>query len=128
MPTRNPAAPFVIGAQPESFNATAETVYAVVGEAFYDVGQYEVLTLHAIVHTQPSGTSPTLDVKLQDSPDKTNWADISGAAVAQFTGGTQSGCNRASVTSFGRWVRVMKKCGGTGTIGYSYSVFVSPRE
>lgn len=33
-----------------------------------------------------AGTAPTLDVKLQDSPDgTTGWADITGAAFAQVT-------------------------------------------
>lgn len=59
-----------------------------------------------------SGTSPTLDVKLQDSPDDSTFTDISGATMTQVTAS-----NKFEVKTFGgrvnRYVRAVATIAGT---------------
>ncbi len=57
-----------------------------------------------------TGTSPTLDVKLQDSDDNSSFSDISGAT---FTQKTDTGSEELSVTGFRRYVRAAATIGGT---------------
>lgn len=57
-----------------------------------------------------SGTSPTLDVKLQTSPDGASWFDLPGGALAQITA---SGNYALKVANFGRFIRVAYSIGGT---------------
>lgn len=64
-----------------------ETITATTNGAAVDVGavganmQSAVLSVGAV-----SGTAPTLDVKIQASPDgSSNWADVSGATFSQVT-------------------------------------------
>jgi hypothetical protein len=49
---------------------------------------HEGLGLAILMCGAVSGTSPTLDVKIQDSPDGTTWTDVSGGAFTQITGGS----------------------------------------
>jgi hypothetical protein len=58
-----------------------------------------------------SGTTPTLDVKIQDSPDNSVWTDITGAAFAQktATGTTEE----IHFMTNKRYVRAVATIGGT---------------
>lgn len=67
-----------------------------------------------------AGTTPTLDVKLQDSADNsTGWADISGAAFTQVTDANTSAATLEkivlNVDSCARYVRTVKDIGGTSS-------------
>ena len=57
-----------------------------------------------------SGTSPTLDVKLEDSDDDSSFADVSGGA---FTQKTATGVQELRATGFRRYVRAVAAVGGT---------------
>ena len=57
---------------------------------------------------QASGTSPTLDVKVQDSDDGTNWDDL-----VVFPQITQAGTYRRQVATPRRYVRAVLTVGGT---------------
>lgn len=57
-----------------------------------------------------SGTSPTLDVKLQDSDDNSSFSDVSGASFTQLT---DTGAEELRVTGFRRYVRAAATIGGT---------------
>lgn len=66
------------------------------------------------VHTTAvSGTSPTLTVKVQDSPDGTTWTDISGLATSALS------TANVFATVFGhspnKFVRVVGTVGGSAT-------------
>lgn len=77
-----------------------------------DVGEADVLVLY-VSNTATSGTSPTLDVKLQDSPDGgTTWFDVAGAAITQVTSGTSSQIVTAT-RKFSRKIRCVITIGGT---------------
>lgn len=60
--------------------------------------------------TSVSGLTPTLDIKLQDSPNGTDWYDIGGGAFTQSTAATTK---RLSVSGVGTFVRAVVDLGGT---------------
>lgn len=57
-----------------------------------------------------SGTSPTLNLKLQDSPDNSTWSDVTGATGAQLTA---AGNQVFAGYSTKPYVRVVATVGGT---------------
>ncbi len=61
--------------------------------------------------TAESGTTPTLDCKLQYSPDNTNWVD-SGDSFTQMNTTTGVFLKKASAI-FGKYVRLVFTLGGT---------------
>ena len=65
-----------------------------------------------------SGTSPTLDVLLQDTVDGSNWNTI-----ATFTQATGTGTDMQNVTApFGDQVRLSWTVGGTATPTFTFTV------
>lgn len=58
-----------------------------------------------------SGTTPTLDVKLQESTDNSSWSDISGATFTQVTAANQRQAIRCLRSK--RYVRAVADVGGT---------------
>lgn len=120
-----------IGNSPNEITQTSHpTTYALLGTATYvEFPTARDGVMHVTVHQQPTGTSPTLDVKLQDSADGANFADISGAAIAQFTGGSQQTTKRVAVPAqIGRYVRCMAAIGGTSTPAYTVTVKLTMKE
>lgn len=100
-PVKNIQAPFASAARTASANSTT-----------FDVGEADVLILY-LSNTATSGTSPTLDVKMQDSPDGgTTWFDIAGTSATQVTSGTSSQILTAT-RKFARKVRCVITIGGT---------------
>ena len=61
-----------------------------------------------------TGTSPTLDVKLQESANNSDWSDISGATFTQVTDGG-AGFEKISinVNDTERYLRAVATLGGT---------------
>jgi hypothetical protein len=113
-----PIAPFVQTAQAQEpikniqnpFASAARTASA--NSSAYPVGEADVLVLY-VSNTATSGSSPTLDVKMQDSPDGgTTWFDIAGAAITQVTSGTSSQIVTAT-RKFSKTVRVVVTIGGS---------------
>ncbi len=66
-----------------------------------------------------AGTTPTLDIKLQDSADNSTFADISGAAFTQVTDASSSAAVlqkiSLNVDACARYVRAVKDIGGTSS-------------
>lgn len=73
--------------------------------------------------TAASGTSPTLDVKLQHSPDGSKWSDL-GTAFAQKTA---AGREVKVFTQFHRFVKVVYTIGGTSP-SFTFSVEATAKE
>lgn len=67
-----------------------------------------------LITSAGGGTSPTLDVKLQDSADNSTWADISGATFTQVTDAADA-TEAISVDIDGadRYIRAVKTVTGT---------------
>ncbi len=57
-----------------------------------------------------SGTSPTLDAKLEDSDDNSSFSDVAGGAFAQKTA---TGAQELRATGFRRYVRAVAAVAGT---------------
>jgi hypothetical protein len=59
-----------------------------------------------------TGTTPTLDVKIQDSADNSSWADVSGYTIAQKTA---AGSDSLSVDkrAVRKYIRAVATIGGT---------------
>ena len=70
-----------------------------------------------------SGTSPTLDVKLQHSPDGSLWSDL-GTAFAQKTGVARE---VKVFTQYHRYVKVVYTIAGT-TPSFTFSVEATAKE
>lgn len=74
-----------------------------------DHGKDAMVVLHVGTVT---GTTPTLDVKIQDSADNSSWADVSGAAFAQKAAAGLSRMN-VSLKSTRRYLRAVATIAGT---------------
>ena len=69
-----------------------------------------------------TGTTPTLDVKLQDSPDgSTGWADIAGAVFAQVVAGASLQSIGVTIDQHDRFIRAVATIAG-GTPSFTFSV------
>lgn len=70
-----------------------------------------------------SGTSPTMDVKLEDSADNsTGWTDITGAAFTQVTSTASQQKLTINTNDVRRYVRAVGTLGGTSTPTFVYAV------
>ncbi|MEK6323619.1 MAG: hypothetical protein AABN33_18415 [Acidobacteriota bacterium] len=113
---KNMQVPFASAARTASANSSA-----------FDAGDADVLVCYLSV-TANSGTTPTLDVKFQDSPDGgTTWFDVAGGSFAQVT--TTNGTQVVSTTrKFASRVRCVATIAGT-TPSYTFAVwFMSYRS
>jgi hypothetical protein len=72
--------------------------------------------------TAHAGTTPTLDIKFQDSPDGTTFTDIASGAFTQVT--TTDGKQRLVVNNVARYCRAVVTLGGT-TPSYTMTLDVS---
>lgn len=86
-----------------------------------EVEGYSKVICHLNVSAS-SGTSPTLDVKIQDSADGANWTDT-GAAFSQST---TTGIKRLVVTDVSRYIRAVATIGGT-TPSFTFGVKATGR-
>lgn len=81
-----------------------------------DIGHYGEAIVFLVV-TANSGTTPTLDCKIQYSPDTINWVD-SGDSFTQLT--TVNGIFFKKLTAnFGKYIRLVFTTGGT-TPSYTF--------
>lgn len=72
-----------------------------------------------------AGSSPTLDVKLQDSDDgSTGWNDISGATFTQVTNAASSQKLSFNTDEVKRYVRAVGTLGGTSTPTFPYAASI----
>ncbi len=67
-----------------------------------------------------SGTTPTLDLKMQESDDNSSWSDIAGAAFVQKTAVGQDSIHFRTIK---RYVRVVATIGGT-TPSFTFGVYL----
>lgn len=72
-----------------------------------------LLTVHC---TAASGTTPTLDVSLEESADGSNWTAITGSGITQMTA---AGNHVAAAAVSKNYVRVTSTVGGT-TPSFTY--------
>ena len=70
-----------------------------------------------------AGSSPTLDVKLQESSDNSTFTDISGATFTQVTDAAQA-LEKITINTndVKRYLRAVGTIGGTSSPAFTYSV------
>jgi hypothetical protein len=71
--------------------------------------------------TAVTGETPTLNIKLQDSPDGTNWYDVPSATFTEATGVTTE---RKVFTNIGDYIRAVATIAGT-TPAFTFTVKVT---
>ena len=78
-------------------------------------------TAKAFLHiTAASGTSPTLDIKFQDSYDGTTWVDVASGAFAQKSA---AGDSSLVLSNVGPYLRAAQTVGGTSP-SFTYDLYV----
>lgn len=92
------------------------TKTATFNSASVEIGDQSTARLDLVV-SAASGTTPTLDVKLQTSVDGSTWVDV--ASFAQQTT-TTAGVHKV-FTGLDRFVRIVATIGGT-TPSFTYAV------
>ncbi len=79
-----------------------------------DVTDYEGVATVLLTSAAGTGTTPTLDVKLQDSPDNSTWTDIPGATFTQVTNAAASEQVKAvDVQAANKFIRAVATIAGT---------------
>lgn len=79
-----------------------------------DLLDYEGDMAFTLLSSAGGGTTPTLDVKLQDSPDNSTWADITGATFTQVTDAADAHERiLVDLDAADRYVRAVKTVAGT---------------
>ncbi|MDF1536071.1 MAG: hypothetical protein P1S46_06145 [bacterium] len=108
---------FPVAARGASANGTGVDVSS-------DIGEGKVI-LHAAAGT---GTTPTLDVKLQSSPDNSAWSDISGATFTQVDN-TAGGSLQAIGVDIDtdKYIRAVATIAGT-TPSFTFGVVLVTRQ
>ena len=91
-----------IAAKTATFNATG-----------VDVSGYKGTLLVALLVGTVSGTTPTLDVKLQASADNSSWSDITGATFTQVTASDSYTKIGIDVTQGLKYLRAVSTIAGT---------------
>lgn len=90
-----------------------------------DVSQYVGSIAVVLSCKCTAGTSPTLDVKLQESDDDVTYTDISGGAFTQVTDAGTSAATRekivVNVDACKKYIRALKDIGGTGSPAFMTS-------
>lgn len=79
-----------------------------------DISTYEGLALVQLANGTTSGTSPTLDVKIQDSADNSTFADVSNASFSQVTAAlTDPSTLKIDLRGVRQYIRAVATIGGT---------------
>lgn len=86
-----------------------------------DLQQYSGDVAVVLDSAAGTGTTPTLDVKLQDSADNSTFADITGATFTQVTGTASQQKIVVNKDAARRYVRAVATIGG-GTPSFTFSV------
>jgi len=92
----------------------AET--ATGSSAGVELGDKSTVRLDLAV-TAASGTSPTLDITIEASPDNSTWT-----SVGTFTQATGVTTQHKVFTGLDRYVRSRRTIGGTGSPSFTYSI------
>ena len=119
----------ILGASVLSLLDPAERSATANGSAA-DILDYEGQAAAILQSAAGTGTTPTLDVKLQDSADgSTGWADVTGAAFTQVTNAAAS----AQVVKFNasavkRYIRAVATVAGTTPLFACSVSFVGKKQ
>ena len=119
----------ILGASVLSLLDPAERSASANGSAV-DILNYEGQAAAILQSAAGTGTSPTLDVKLQDSADgSTGWADITGAAFTQVGNAAASAqVLKFNASAVRRYIRAVATVGGTTPLFACAVSFVGKKQ
>ena len=75
-----------------------------------------------------TGTSPTLDLKVQDSADNSTFADVTNASFTQVTTSASVQDLTLKLGACARYIRIVKTVGGTDPSFYPTVIAVCAKE
>ena len=78
-----------------------------------DLKDYEGRMLVVMEYGAGGGTTPTLDIKLQESDDNSTFTDISGAAFTQAVGAESRQTLAVEINGLKRYIRAARTITGT---------------
>jgi hypothetical protein len=78
----------------------------------------------ADVSAPVAGTTPTLDLKIQESADNSSFSDVTGGAFAQVTSAASVQKLSLNKDELKRYIRIVKDIGGTSSPQYLASAKV----
>jgi hypothetical protein len=95
-----------------------------------DILSYEGQAAAILQSAAGTGTTPTLDVRLQDSSDgSTDWADVTGAAFAQVTNAAASTqIVKFNASAVQRYIRAVATIAGTTPLFTCAVSFVGKKQ
>jgi len=108
--------------------AQADEVTASVDGTGVDISEYIGTIKVSVSVNAVSGTTPTLDGKIQDSPDDSTWADVSGATITQVT--TTDSFQEIKVDTRGvdKYIRYVDTAGGTSPVYRRAAIAVGRKQ
>ena len=115
----------------ELTEVTLGTSFTLMGvRAAIETSDWSGFVFFVICPDAPTGTTPTLDVKVEHSPDGLNWVTL--ATLPQITAaGTYAvsvpGPGTSDAKTFALFVRAVGKVGGTTPVFPNSTVAFSPR-
>lgn len=96
--------------------APVASISAAVDGTGVDLQQFHDSVAIILDANNVSGTTPTLDAKIQDSPDNTNWTDVAGATFTTVDDSASKQTLRVHTREVERYIRVVLTPGGTSPI------------
>lgn len=78
-----------------------------------DIRDYEGIATIILSVGAGGGTTPTLDIKIQDSADNSSFTDVTGKAFTQVTTTASKQTMSLDIDNVRRYVRAVKTVGGT---------------
>jgi len=88
-----------------------------------DLNDYEgEIAIVSDVSAPVAGSSPTMDLKIQESSDNSTYTDVTGGAFTQVTSAAASEKISLNKNNLKRYIRLVKDIGGTSSPQYYVSV------
>lgn len=111
----------ILGPAPDVTTPTYPgTSYALLQTGtYFDFGNCSQFTVFCTVHQAPTGTGPQLDVRIEHSPDMTNWATLDDMAAITAAGTTFLSIPAnatADPQTFAPFIRIMGKYANTDNV------------
>lgn len=117
----------VVSASNVSVNTiTGGLITTTTGAGVDTIGQVSASLNALLVTGTVSGTTPTLDAKVQDSADNSTFADVTGATFTQVTASNKA--QMIYVPPCRRYVRIVATIAGTTPVFNTMGMFLFPNH
>lgn len=101
----------------------AQSVTATANGTGVDIqGYVGILVATAMISAATAGSSPTMDVKIQDSADNSSFSDVTGYTFTQVTSTDSLQSLSIDTRAVRRYVRVVVTIGGTSSPAFPMAI------